>query len=526
VPRRRDRATVIRTRAEPDLGEEALQRRVAEVDVDPAPRIGPRGVVRRAIRHTGPSRAKGNSLGPAGHGFFIGTGVGRPMPPPPVRRGRSEARDRDHASPALILAGRLLIRGRLESGEVAIGDDGTILSVGKVRSGAPRRDVGERVILPAATDLHVHFRDPGGSSDVETLASGTIGAALGGVGAVGEMPNTEPPVLDPDALADKAARVRGRSAVDVLLYAFAPARNAGPLSRSAGGFKLFLSPSTATSEVVPMDEVPARLAVVGDAGLPLVVHAEDAARFARDVTPLDPEGWNSVRPAAAERHAIDAMASPPPSLRLHVAHVSTGGSAAVLRDRAISFEASPHHLLLSDRSGADPRFKVNPPLRSEADRHELWTLFRQGRVPCLASDHAPHAAAEKARRFSEAPSGVPGTQTMLPLLLARVRAGELALDTLVRAACDRPARVLGLPVGRVAPGHRANLLVVDFRSRQHLQGRSLESPCGWTPFEGWEAIAPREHYREGERIVEDGEYVGRPTGRVVRPEYAPGPVRR
>ena len=447
------------------------------------------------------------------------------MAPPPVRRGRTEERTRDLPTPSLILAGRTLVRGRLEAAEIALADDGTILSVGKVRTGAPRHDVGEGVILPAATDLHVHFRDPGGSADVETLASGTIGAALGGVGTVGEMPNTVPPVQDADAVAEKAARVRGRCAVDVLLYAFAPARRAESLARAAGGFKLYLSPTTSTETAVPMSEVPARLEAVGDLGLPLAVHAEDASRFARNASPSDPVQWNAARPVEAERRAVAALAAAPPALRLHVAHVSTAASASELRKRATCFEVTPHHLLLSDRSGADARFKVNPPLRPEPERRALWEMFRRGEVPCLSSDHAPHASAEKSRPFVQAPSGVPGTQTMLPLLLARVRAGELPLDVLVRAACDRPARVIGQPTGRIAPGHRAHLIVVDFRARSHLEGRRLRSPSGWTPYEGWEAILPREHYRDGERIVEAGEYVGRPSGRVVRPDYAPGGAR-
>ena len=165
---------------------------------------------------------------------------------------------------------------------------------------------------------------------------------------------------------------------------------------------------------------------------------------------------------------------------------------------------------------------MNPPLRTEGERRELWEAFCRGEVPILASDHAPHPRDAKELPFERAPSGVPGVETMLPLLLARVRSGELELATLVSAACDRPARWLGQPQGRIAVGHRANLIVVDFKLRSKVEGKRLHSPCGWTPFEGWEGIRPREHYRDGERIVEDGEFVGRPTGRVVRPEYALG----
>jgi dihydroorotase len=408
--------------------------------------------------------------------------------------------------------------------EIAIDENGRILSIGRTRSGAPRHDVGDAVILPAATDLHVHFRDPGGPEDVESFASGTIAAALGGVGLVGDMPNTAPPVTDTEALASKAARVRGRSAVDVLLYG-SPAvpRNLESLSQKAGAFKLYLSPTTGISEPPPPTEVPGLLARLSQLGLPLSVHAEDPRAFRDGVPPRNPEDWNASRPPRSEESSLPPLLDAPPALRLHVAHVTTGAIAGRLRERTISFEATPHHLFLSDRSGPDARFKVNPPLRSEADRAALWEAFCRGDVPCVASDHAPHASSDKSLAFDRAPSGVPGVETMLPLLLHRVRSNELALETVLRTACERPARWFGQPAGRLAVGDRANLLVVDFRARSVIAGRRLHTACGWTPFEGFDAIFPREHYRDGVRIVEDGEYVGDPTGRVVRPDFARNP---
>jgi len=439
----------------------------------------------------------------------------------PARRRSEEGEEASETTPEWILAGRAFVRGRLQPLEVAIDHDGRIQSIGKVLTGAPRRDVGDGVILPAATDLHVHFREPGGSDEVETIATGTVEAALGGVTLVGDMPNNAPAVTDADVLEEKARRVSGRAAVDVLLYA-SPTRPGAVerLARTAGGFKVYLSPTTGIPEAVPPGTLGPLLRRLAEFDLPVAVHAEDPAEFRSGPPPQNPTEWDSARPPAAEHRAVDRLLPVPARLRLHVAHVTTSETAGRLRSEGLSFEATPHHLLLSERTGRDARFKVNPPLRSEPERRALWDAFRRGEIPCLASDHAPHSSASKALPFERAPSGMPGVETMLPLLLAEVRNGTLDLATLVASACDRPARWLGQPLGRIAPGHRANLLVVDFKARTRLSGRTLHAPCAWTAFEGWEAVLPREHYRDGVRIVENGEFIGRTNGTVVRPDYA------
>ncbi|HTP56538.1 MAG TPA: dihydroorotase family protein [Thermoplasmata archaeon] len=422
--------------------------------------------------------------------------------------------------PATVLVGRAVVHGRLQPVEIAIDEDGWIQSVGRVRSGRVRHDVGDRVIVPAATDLHVHLREPGGAG--ETIAAGTVEAAYGGVGLVGEMPNTEPPVTSLDRLEEKEAKVRGRAAVDVLLYGLPTSpRSVADLARRAGAFKLFLSPTTGIADPPTAEARDGILRAIAETDLPLAVHAEDPGAFDDRVDAADPVEWNAHRPPSAEAQALQLLARAPSTVRLHVAHVTVPASVPRLRSEGRSFEATPHHLLLSARPGADARFKVNPPLRSEVDRAALWAAFCRGEVPCLASDHAPHPAETKQLRFDRAPSGMPGLETALPLMLARVRAGDLPLEVLLRAACDRPARWLGQPIGRIAPGHRANLLVVDFRERRRLHARGLHAPCGWTAFEGHEAIFPVEHWRDGVAIVRGGEYVGATDGRVVVPEFSP-----
>ncbi|MCI4369400.1 MAG: hypothetical protein L3K09_07560, partial [Thermoplasmata archaeon] len=377
------------------------------------------------------------------------------------------------------------------------------------------------VILPSATDLHVHFRDPGESPSTESFVTGTAGAARGGVALVADMPNTVPPVTRLDHLEEKAARAKGRIAIDVSLFAaLEDTRHVASLARRAAGFKLYLSPTTGIEPPPETEPLGGLLASVADSGLSLSVHAEDPKLFPAHLVPRTTPEWDSARPGESELRAIDRLLPAPPALRLNVAHVTMPATVDRLHDAGHSFEASPHHLLLSARQNQNARFKVNPPLRAEAVRSALWERFREGKVPILASDHAPHPLDEKERPFPLAPSGVPGVETMLPLMLAKVRAGELTLPVLLAAACERPASWLGAAHGRIAPGWRGNLIVVDFRARRPVRARELASPCGWSPFESMEAIFPTEHYLDGRRIVENGETTGTHLGRVVRPEYA------
>ena len=153
-----------------------------------------------------------------------------------------------------VLAGRAPLAGRIQSVEIGIDSDGMISAIGKDLPGPRRHDVGDRIILPSGSDLHVHLREPGGSNDVESFAAGTIEAAVGGIGLVGEMPNTDPPVTDVDRFEEKASPARGRLAVDLVLYALAaPSVPIEELGRRAGEFKLYASPTIGISQPASLD---------------------------------------------------------------------------------------------------------------------------------------------------------------------------------------------------------------------------------------------------------------------------------
>ena len=395
------------------------------------------------------------------------------------------------------------------------------------------------VVAPGLIDIHVHLREPG-QTHKETIATGTAAAAAGGFTAVAAMPNTVPTNDTPEITRWMQSSERGASARVFPIAAatrglrgeqindFAALKAAGAVAVTDDGHPILRDNI--------MREV---LAAATRHGLPVIQHAEDtrltegasmnagALAFRLGLRGMPPEAEyglveRDIR-LVAELDRESKGAHP----HLHVAHTSTAQAVAAVHQARrnglrVTCEVAPHHFLLTEQHIGcyNTHAKMNPPLRSEADRAALWARFRRGEVPCLASDHAPHSLDTKDRPFDLAPSGMPGVETMLPLMLARVRASELELGTLVAAASDRPSRWVGQPRGRLAVGHRADLLVVDFRARTRLEARRLHASCGWTAFEGWEAIFPREHYLRGERIVEDGQYIGRSVGEVVRPEYA------
>ncbi|MGH3774600.1 MAG: dihydroorotase [Pseudonocardiaceae bacterium] len=384
--------------------------------------------------------------------------------------------------------------------------DGVIakLGAGLDGTGVEALDGGGLVALPGLVDLHAHLREPG-REDAETIATGSAAAALGGYTAVFAMANTDP-VADTAVVVEHVYR-RGREVglVDVhpvgaVTVGLRGERLAelGSMAASAAAVRMFSDDGLCVHDSLLM-----RRALEYTRGLGGVVaqHAEDPqltagaqAHEGQVAARLGLAGW----PAAAEESIVarDCLLARDAEAALHVCHVSTAGTVAVLRwakERGIrvSAEVTPHHLLLTDErlAGYDPVNKVNPPLRTAADTAALRAALAEGIVDCVATDHAPHAAQDKDCEWSAARPGMLGLQTALSVVVATmVRPGLLDWRGVARVMSEHPARIGGATdQGRpIAVGQPATLVLVDPDATWTVRGAQLASLAGNTPYEGME----------------------------------------
>lgn len=417
--------------------------------------------------------------------------------------------------------GDLLVRGRLlhPDGRLAKGAfsvrGGRILAVGPEARGARELDFGDRLVVPGAVDPHVHFRDPGAPAK-EDFASGTKAAALGGVTTVLDMPNTSPPTFTPEAFEEKLDIARRKACVDFGIHAGLDEQGHSiALLPRATSMKVYLGATTGHLLVRDMDLVRRALVAAADCGRTVVFHAESQACLDRHAHLADDSfpSHSASRPPVCEAEAVRGIvaAAAGTGARVHIAHLSTRLGLEALAGTPFSAEVCPHHLLFTqDRLRDGGHFKMNPPLRSQEDLDALWHGLGSGRIACLASDHAPHTPQEKAaERMPHCPAGVPGVQTLLPVLLPYAREGRIPLERLLDASVAA-ARLFGLArKGALAPGMDADFAVYDLRAERPVRVEDMASRAGWTPFEGLPAVFPEHVHVRGGALVEEGRFVGR-----------------
>jgi dihydroorotase len=385
-------------------------------------------------------------------------------------------------------------------------------------------------VLPGVIDTQVHFREPG-LTHKEDLEAGTAGAALGGVTAIFEMPNTNPNTLDGKAIADKLARAKGRAWVDHAFFVGASDENVDTLAESelvpgCAGVKIFMGSSTG-SLLVAEDESLERVLAQGRRRV--AVHAEDEARLRERLALVkggaDPSMhpvWRDEETALRATKRIIAIARRA-GRRIHILHISTGDEVPVLaanKDLA-TMEVLTHHLTFSapecyERLGTFAQ--MNPPVRDARHREALWQAVRDGVVDCIGSDHAPHTKEEKARPYPASPSGMPGVQTLVPVMLTHVAEGRLSLERFVDLTSHGANRIFGMAdKGRLAVGYDADITIVDLKARRMLRHEDMASRVGWTPFDGMEAKGwPVATIIRGKVVMRDDEIVAPSQGEAVR----------
>jgi dihydroorotase len=390
-------------------------------------------------------------------------------------------------------------------------------------------DAANLAVLPGVIDTQVHFREPG-KTYKEDLETGARAAALGGVTAVFEMPNTDPPTATPAALADKLARAKGRMHVDHAFYAGAQADNVESLAAmeamaGCAGVKIFMGASTGSLLVAGDDDLARILAGVRRR---VAVHSEDEFLMAERRHRVRPGDWTShpevrdVETAVSSTRRLLGLARRL-GRRVHVLHVTTAEELPLLeaaRDVA-TVEVLANHLTLAAPEAYERlkgRAQQNPPIRDARHRAALWEAVRTGLVDVLATDHAPHTAEEKEKPYPESPSGMPGVQTLVPVMLTHVAEGRLSLERFVDLTSAGPQRVFGIAgKGRIALGYDADLTLVDLKAQRVISNADQASRAGWTPFDGMRATGwPVAAIIRGQIIMRDDVLLAEGRGAPVR----------
>ena len=406
---------------------------------------------------------------------------------------------------------------------------GRIVAIGAAGDAGETIDCSGLDILPGVIDTQVHFREPG-LVHKEDLESGSRAAVLGGVTAVFEMPNTKPNTDSAESIQDKLTRAHHRMWCDHAFYVGATNHNAAALAElerlpGTAGVKIFMGASTGDLLV---SEDSSLAEVLASGHRRVAIHAEDEARMnarAGERVAGDASShpvWRDDESALLATKRILKLARDA-GRRIHVLHVTTPAELELLgqhKDIA-TCEVTPQHLTLAGEE-AYPRLgtlaQMNPPIRSGAHRDGLWHWLQQGVPDILGSDHAPHTLEEKGKAYPDSPSGMPGVQTMLPLMLNHVAEGRTTLARVIDLTSSGPQRVFGIiGKGRIAIGYDADFSIVDLKARWTIEESWLASRSGWSPFTGMTLTGkPIGTIVRGQRVMWDAGLANAALGEPIR----------
>ncbi|MDQ1146774.1 dihydroorotase [Bacillus sp. SORGH_AS 510] len=410
--------------------------------------------------------------------------------------------------------------GVKKQGDILI-EDGIITKIDtKIDTSVDRKvDASGKLVSPGFVDLHVHLREPGGEKK-ETIATGTLAAARGGFTTIAAMPNTRPVPDTKEQMEWLQTRIQETAKVRVLPYASITTRQLGQdltdfeKLKKAGAFAF-------TDDGVGVQSAEMMLAAMKKArkvNMAIVAHCEENTLINKGCVHEGSfsakHGLNGI-PSVCESVQIarDVLLAEASGCHYHVCHISTKESVRVVRDakRAgihVTAEVTPHHLLLSqdDIPGLDANFKMNPPLRDQADRQALIEGLLDGTIDFIATDHAPHTEEEKSEGMLLAPFGIVGLETAFPLMYTHfVQKNIITLEQLIEFLTVKPAEAFGLPYGKIEVGSPGDLVLLNLEDEQVINPEEFLSKGKNTPFGGWKCKGwPEMTIAEGQIVWEKG----------------------
>ena len=422
------------------------------------------------------------------------------------------------ASSAGTSAGDVLIR------------DGRIAAVGPAldAEAATTIDADGLTLLPGVLDPQVHFRDPG-LEWKEDLEPGSRACAAGGVTGFFDMPNTVPNTVDREIMAAKKELAARKCLVNYNFFIGATPDNLEEVNavENVPGIKIFMAASTGSLLVSDHDAIE-NIFAHGDRLI--AIHSEDEATLqanrATYAGSTDVQDHMRIRsPEAALRSTQFIVSlSRKYNRRLHILHLTTKDEVDFLRSEKvpglISTELCPQHFLLrapDDYERLGTYVQMNPPVRDAVHADALWEGLQDGTIDCMATDHAPHTHAEKQQPFGQAPAGMPGVETLLPLMLDQVNRGRCSIEQVVRWLCESPCELYKVPnKGRVAVGYDADLVLIDMHASRTIRNGSLQTKSNWSPYDGWTTQGwPITTIVGGHVVFDNGDFPSDAVGREI-----------
>ncbi|OKY77161.1 MAG: Dihydroorotase family cyclic amidohydrolase, AllB [Candidatus Methanohalarchaeum thermophilum] len=419
----------------------------------------------------------------------------------------------------VVKNGRILYKNNLIEADIGI-ERGKITEIKKTGLNGEIIDAGNKIVLPGFIDSHVHFRDFK-QKQKETWRTGSKAAAAGGITTVVEQPNTDPPTLSRKAIRRKSKLASRRSFVDFGL-------NAGVVSGTDIS-ELNKEDPTAFGEIflahdelgIDLNELKGKVDEINKLDKKPTLHAEDqrivdiGLKKFRD---RSPGYFSRARPAKAEIKSIKELKKTLDKNSVHICHVSTAKAAKIVANtKNWTYEVTPHHLFFTKSDLEEKRsyIKTNPPVRNKRNRKRLWYYLKNESVDIIASDHAPHTVGEKEGDFWDTPSGVPGVQTTLPLLAYQVKRKNISINTLSKLMARNPSEIFNMKnKGQIKEGNDADLVIMDFNEIKKINRSDLYSKCGWSPYEGKEAIFPEKTILRGDVVYDKGGFEERKGERI------------